>query len=237
MKTTKAISPFLVAGALLLAAACTTSKTNSDAATGGETGAMASPDASNSVPATTTTATTGADAAATGSTSDTGRGGVAAADVPAGDMAIFMGTFATMGDPVFLINAGSSNILAIQVGQMAAQKASSPDVRKFAQMMVAYHTQNDQELKGLATQLNVTLPTAMLPVHQALADKMLNKTGKGFDESYMDLMEKAHRLDIAMFEVKSKNAETPAVKSFAARNLPLLRSRRTLADKIENKVD
>ncbi|GAB3855359.1 hypothetical protein GCM10028822_26110 [Hymenobacter terrigena] len=148
-----------------------------------------------------------------------------------------MGTFPTMTDPVFLIDAGSSNLLEIQVGQLAAQKATSPDVRKFAQMMVTLHTQNDQELKTLARELNATLPTTMLPVHQHLADRMLNKAGKSFDESYMDLMEKAHKLDIAMFEVKSKNAENPAVKSFATRNLPMLHSRRALADKIESKVD
>jgi putative membrane protein len=236
MKTMKAIPHFLVAGTLLLGAACSSSKTSSDTASGSGVGAVPSTEASTATTSTTTPAAE-TSVASTGSTSDTGSGAVAASDVPAGDLAVFMGTFATMTDPVFLINAGSSNILEIQTGQMAAQKATSPDVRRFAQMMVTLHTQNDQELKALANELNVTLPTTMLPVHQHLADRMLDKTGKGFDESYMDLMEKAHKLDIAMFDVKSKKAEMPAVKSFATRNLPLLRSRRTLADKIENKVD
>ena len=232
METMKAIPPFLVMGALLVGAACSTSKTSSDAPAGSGTGATSSSaDVASNHFATTATG------AATASTSGTGMGVVAAADVPAGDLAVFMGTFPTMTDPVFLIDAGSSNILEIQVGQLAAQKAANPDVRKFAQTVVAIHTQNDQELKTLAGELNATLPTTMLPVHQHLADRMLDKTGKSFDESYMDLMEKAHKLDIAMFEVKSKKAENPAVKSFATRNLPLLHSRRALADKIENKVD
>ncbi|GAB3870946.1 hypothetical protein GCM10028824_20180 [Hymenobacter segetis] len=221
-------------GALLVGGACSSSKTSSDATADSGVGAMPSgTDVANNPPAGT------ANGAATSSTGDTGTGmgSVAAADVPAGDLAVFMGTFSTMTDPVFLIDAGSSNILEIQVGELAAQKAASPDVRKFAQSMVALHTQNDQELRTLARELNATLPTTMLPVHQHLADRMLGKTGKSFDESYMDLMEKAHKLDIAMFEVKSKNAENPAVKSFATRNLPLLHSRRALADKIENKVD
>ncbi|MDB5268510.1 MAG: hypothetical protein JWP58_1550 [Hymenobacter sp.] len=234
MKTMKAIPHFLVMGALLVGVACSSSKTSSDATAAGGVGAAtpSSPDVASNPPAT-------ANGAAMASTSDTGTGvgRVAAADVPAGDLAVFMGTFSTMTDPVFLIDAGSSNILEIQVGQLAAHQAASPDVRKFAQMMVALHTRNDQELQALAKGLNATLPTTMLPVHQHLADRMLNKTSKDFDESYMDLMEKAHKLDIAMFEVKSKNAENPAVKSFAMRNLPLLHSRRALADKIEKKVD
>jgi putative membrane protein len=231
----KAIPHFLVMGSLLIGVACSSSKTSSDATADGGAGTMPpSTDVANNPPATPATG------AATASTGDIGAGStgsVAAADVPAGDLAVFMGTFATMTDPVFLIDAGSSNLLEIQVGGLAAQKGASPDVRKFAQTMVALHTQNDQELKTLAKGLNATLPITMLPVHQHLADRMLDKTGKSFDESYMDLMEKAHKLDIAMFEVKSKNAENPAVKSFAARNLPLLHSRRALADKIEKKVD
>ncbi|GAB2861483.1 hypothetical protein GCM10027044_22150 [Hymenobacter ruber] len=222
-------------GTLLVGEACSSSKTSSDATADSGVGATpSSADVASNPPASA------ANGAATASTGDTDAGSmarVAAGDVPAGDLAVFMGTFATMTDPVFLIDAGSSNILEIQVGQLAAEKAASPDVRKFAQSMVALHSQNDQELKALARQLNATLPTTMLPVHQHLADRMLDKTGKSFDESYMDLMEKAHKLDIAMFEVKSKNAETPAVKSYATKNLPILHSRRALADKIEKKVD
>ncbi|MBH8568113.1 DUF4142 domain-containing protein [Microvirga sp. STS02] len=236
MKTMKALPLFLVMGALLLGEACSSSKTSSDATADSGVGAMpTSTDAAGNLPADATNG--GAAMASTGDTDTGSMGRVAAADVPAGDLAVFMGTFATMTDPVFLIDAGSSNILEIQVGQLAAEKAASPDVRKFAQSMVALHSQNDQELKALARQLNATLPATMLPVHQHLADRMLDKTGKSFDESYMDLMEKAHKLDIAMFEVKSKNAESPAVKSYATKNLPILHSRRALADKIEKKVD
>ena len=229
----KTIPHILVAGALLVGAACSTSKTGSDATASGGTEAVP-PSGTNAVssPPATPGVPTNGDA-----TASTGMSSVPAADVPAGDLGVFMGTFPTMTDPVFLIDAGSSNLLEIQVGQLAAQKAASPDVRKFAQTMVAIHTQNDQELKTLAQGLNATLPTAMLPVHQHLADRMLDKTGKSFDEAYMDLMEKAHKLDIAMFEAKSRKAENPAVKSFAARNLPMLHSRRALADKIERKVD
>ncbi|MBF9237006.1 DUF4142 domain-containing protein [Hymenobacter sp. BT683] len=220
MKTMKAIPHFLLAGALLLGAACSTSNTSRDAV--------------SSTPATTTTPAAGADMAATG---DTGAGSVAAADVPAGEIVVFMSTFPTMTDPVFLINVASSNMLEIQAGQMAAQQATSPDVKQYAQLMVTHNTQTTQEVKTLAVPLNVTLPTNLLPVHQAMADRMLNKTGKAFDEAYMDLMETAHKLDIAMFEVKSKNAETPTVKSFATRILPVLRSNKALADKLEDKVD
>jgi predicted outer membrane protein len=51
-----------------------------------------------------------------------------------------------------------------------------------------------------------------MPVHQAMADRLMSKSGKDFDEAYMDLMETAHKLDIALFEVKSNRAENPSVQ-------------------------
>jgi putative membrane protein len=148
-----------------------------------------------------------------------------------------MATFATMLDPVFLLNAASSNLLELQAGQMAAQKASNAEVKKYAQMMISHHTKSTQDLKAVATPLGVTPPQTLMPVHQAMLDRLNNKTGKAFDEAYMDLMETAHKMDIAMFEVKSKAAEQPAVQTFATKTLPMLRSHQKMASAIENKVD
>jgi putative membrane protein len=152
-------------------------------------------------------------------------------------MTAFMGTFATMQDPVFLMTAASSNLLEIQLGQAAAQRASNAEVKRFAQMMVDHHTKATQQLKGVATPLGVTIPQTMMPIHQAMADKVLAKSGKDFDEAYMDAMETAHKMDVAMFEVKDKAADTPTVKSFATQTLPMLRSHEKMASDLEKKVD
>jgi putative membrane protein len=152
-------------------------------------------------------------------------------------MTAFMATFSTMQDPVFLLNAASSNMLEIQAGQLASKNATNPDVKKFAQMMVDHHTKATQQLKSVATPLGVTMPQTMMPVHQAMADRLMSKTGKDFDEEYMDLMETAHKMDIAMFEVKSKAADSPTVQAFATKTLPMLRSHHTMAGDIEKNVD
>ncbi|GAB2775511.1 hypothetical protein GCM10027175_11470 [Hymenobacter latericoloratus] len=176
------------------------------------------------------TSSTAAISGTGGANSTTATGG-------ATDMNAFMASFATMQDPVFLMTAASSNLLEIQMGQLATQKSTNADVKRFGQMMVDHHTKATQELQTLATPLGVTLPQTMMPVHQAMADKLMNKSGKAFDEDYMDAMETAHQMDIAMFEVKSKAAETPTVKAFATKTLPMLRSHEKMANEIEKKVD
>ncbi|GGF20950.1 hypothetical protein GCM10011383_35800 [Hymenobacter cavernae] len=168
----------------------------------------------------TTAATAGASGAAAGT-----------------DINAFMGTFATMPDATFLLTAASSNLLEIQAGQAAAQKAASADVKKFGQMMVDHHTKATQQMQAVATPLGVQPSQALMPIHQAMLDKVNSKSGKDFDEAYMDAMETAHAMDIAMFQVKSKGAETPAVQAFATKTLPMLESHRKMAGDLEKKVD
>ena len=249
----KAIPSFLVASALLLGTACSSTNPDTTASTPAGTGASNASGAgttSGTADAGTTTsgsAAGGGTATAGSSTSGSadmsggagsaGGGAGAGGTAAAADMTAFMGTFATMEDPVFLMTAASSNMLEIQAGQMAAQKATNAEVRKFAQMMVSHHTTANQQLKAVATPLGVTMPQAMMPVHQAMADRLMNKSGKNFDETYMDMMETAHKMDIAMFEVKSKKAATPSVQELATKTLPMLRSHHTMADELEDKVD
>lgn len=120
---------------------------------------------------------------------------------------------------------------------MAAEKATNPEVKKFAKMMVDHHTKASQEMKPLASQMGVTMPKTLMPMHKSMLDKLSGKSGAEFDEAYMDMMETAHKMDVTMFEAKSKNATSPGIKALATKNLPMLRSHQTLADSVESSVD
>lgn len=228
MNTTKALSPFLLAGTMLLGFGCSTTNTASDPASTVNASTMPGP-AGNVGDATNTTTP----AVVSGSV-----------DAPTGDntapttaMESFTASLPTMQDPVFLLTAGSSNMLEIQTAQLALQKSTSPEVKKFAQMMLDHHTKATQELKAVAAPLNVSLPEVMMPIHQAMADKVKATEGKKFDEAYMDAMETAHQMDVAMFETKSRTATDPTVKAFATKTLPMLKSHGAMATEIEDQVD
>jgi putative membrane protein len=224
----KAFPYFLVVGAMMLGTACSsTTETTTDGSTG--SGTSTSTNAANGGTSSNVGGTVG-DPGSAGTTTTTSTD--AAADVTA-----FMGTFASMPDATFLLTAASSNMMEIQAGQMASQKASNPEVRKYAQMMVTHHMRATQEWKSVALPLGVKMPTVLMPVHQAMVDRLRETTGKNFTEAYMDMMETAHKLDIAMFEVKSSAAETPNVQAFATKTLPMLRSHYEGANKLEGKVD
>lgn len=206
---------FFAAGLMLMGAACTSTTTDADTNTTAET-------TTDATVATETTTTT--DATSTTTTAD------AAGMLDAA-------TIANMDDATFMMTAASSNMLEVQAGNLAAQNATNAEVKRFAQMMVDHHTKAGQEQMSIASQMNVQLPTVLMPMHQTMLDKLNNKTGKDFDEAYMDMMETAHKMDIALFEAKSNNAQAPTVKAFATKGLPMLKSHQDMATKIEDQVD
>src|SRR5206468_12674364 len=81
----------------------------------------------------------------------------------------------------------------IQLGQMGSQKATSPEVKSFAQMKVTDHTQANQELMPLAQQLGVQQPTSLDAKHKAVADRLSKLQGAEFDRQYMKAMVDAHK--------------------------------------------
>jgi putative membrane protein len=46
----------------------------------------------------------------------------------------------------------------VQLGKMAAEWATSPDVKAFGEMMVKDHSQAGEELKQVASQLKLQVP-------------------------------------------------------------------------------
>src|SRR5436190_3477285 len=62
-------------------------------------------------------------------------------------------------EQTFLKEAAQGGLSEVQMGRVAAQKGQSQEVRQLGQKLVQDHSKANQELKLLAAQKNVTLPT------------------------------------------------------------------------------
>ena len=114
--------------------------------------------------------------------------------------------------------------MEVQLGELAKQKAGSEMAKDVGEMMVKDHTKANQELKSLAAKKGVQLPAALDSQHQGMVDKVSTQSGAGFDKAYLDVLDTAHKKDIALFEKASKNAKDPEVKAFAEKTLPVLKT-------------
>src|SRR5581483_2939442 len=125
-------------------------------------------------------------------------------------------------DRQFLNKAAQGGKAEVELGQLAQQKASSDDVKKFGERMVTDHSKANDQLQQLASQKGITLPDKLNAKDQATKARLEKLSGKQFDQAYMRDMVKDHTKDVNEFQHEANNAKDPDVKSFAQSTLPTL---------------
>lgn len=123
----------------------------------------------------------------------------------------------------FLKKVTNAGMAEIQLAKLAQQKATIDAVKNFASMLERDHTAVNDQVKNLAGQRNVSLPTAPSDDKQKMYTDMEKMTGKAFDKDYISMMVKAHNDGINLFEDTKTNATDIDVKNFADKTLPTLR--------------
>ena len=88
--------------------------------------------------------------------------------------------------------------------------------------MVDDHSKANDELKALAQNKKITLPTEIGPEEKALRDRLVKLSGPAFDQAYMKAMLNDHLKDVGEFRMESRRGKDPDVKAWAARTLPTL---------------
>jgi putative membrane protein len=68
-----------------------------------------------------------------------------------------------MTDQQFVDMAAQTDMLEAHLGQMAADRAASQDVKDYANMLVTDHTANYQQLTALGRQLASRFPKGWMP--------------------------------------------------------------------------
>jgi putative membrane protein len=140
-------------------------------------------------------------------------------------------------DAEFAVEVADGGLMEVQAGTLAATKATSPQVKQFAQMMVDDHTKANNELKALAQEKSIVLPDVMSEKCQKkYYDLDKKEKGEDFDKEYIDLMVKDHKDDIDKFEKEADKGNDPEIKSWAAGKLATLRHHLEEAERIQDEL-
>ena len=134
-------------------------------------------------------------------------------------------------DHKFIEDAARGGVGEVQLGQLAAQKAQSDEVKQFGQRMVSDHSKANDKLKQVATQKNINLPTEMDSSSKREYDKLQKlsnvKSGGG------PPMVSDHQKDIKEFQKEAKSGKDADVKAFADGTLPTLEDHLNMAKRAE----
>jgi putative membrane protein len=136
----------------------------------------------------------------------------------------------------FIRNAAEANMADVKLGQLAKEKGQSPEVKKFADRMINDHTKANDELKQVANQEHVNLPTDVNSKDAATYRSLEKLSGAEFDKAYARTMVRDHEKDVAEFKREASTAQTEPVKQYAQETLPTLQSHLQEAKQMQAQV-
>jgi putative membrane protein len=126
------------------------------------------------------------------------------------------------GDETFAKQAAASGLAEVKLSQLAIDKAQSLEVKQLARKMVMDHTKANTELKQIADQQNMKLPTELDAKQQQTFDELSKLSGSAFDREYVRLMSADHDATVVKFQHEGLYGQDPELKSFAMKTLPLI---------------
>ena len=127
-------------------------------------------------------------------------------------------------DKTFIKKAAKGGMMEVAMGNLAEQNGKSEDVKSFGKRMVTDHSKANDELKSIASQKGVTLPSKE-PTLKWSSDK-----------TYIDMMVKDHEKDLAEFQEEAKTGSDPELKKFAEDTAKIVQEHLELAKETQSKL-
>jgi len=139
-------------------------------------------------------------------------------------------------DHKFMMDAAHANLAEIRMGEVVAQRATSPDVKSLAQMTAADHTRTQAELAQIAQKMGMTLPTELHPHHRALMDGMSKLSGMEFEMAYVKGQVAGHAMMVDMLRMYDKMGKNRDLEAYAEKGLPVVERHYEMARQLDMKM-
>jgi putative membrane protein len=139
-------------------------------------------------------------------------------------------------DKSFMKEAMEGDMAEIKLAQLAQQKASSDQVKQFAQRMIDDHTKLDAQMKPMAQQFGVEPPTDLSAKHKSVETKLQGLSGEQFDREYIKAMVSDHREDDQAFLREENAAKDPTLKSAVSQAEPIIADHLRMAQDLDKSL-
>jgi len=155
-----------------------------------------------------------------------------------GDTGAAVGTAGANAERDFIEDQLEDGQAEVNLGKLAAERASNAEVKAFAQMMVRDHQMAGDELKQAATATNVQVNPPAEPDgdHKDAQEELAKLSGPEFDRKYMNKMVDEHEEAVSEVEKKA-DSENAQVRQWATKTLPKLREHLAQAKQIKETLD
>ena len=136
----------------------------------------------------------------------------------------------------FATTAGPANLFEIQSSQLALKQTQTSDVTAFAQRMITDHTKAGQDMDAALKSDNIAAPApALTQDQQQQMSQLQGLKGQDFDKAYIQAQVKAHDDAVNLFQNYSQSGPDGALKTFATKTLPVLKTHQQMIHKLAGK--
>jgi putative membrane protein len=135
--------------------------------------------------------------------------------------------------PDFVKEAAIGGMFEVESSKIAAQKATDPATKQFANQMVTDHSKANEELKAKATAAKIDVPATLDKSHQDALDKMNSQNAADFTKNYKSTMLSDHKSTVSLFERYAKGGDNADLKAWAGQTLPTLQHHLQMAENLE----
>jgi putative membrane protein len=118
-------------------------------------------------------------------------------------------------DKMFVKKAMQGGLAEVQMGELTLKNSSNDQVKQFARKMIDDHTKLNEELRPIAQQLGVDIPTDISKKDKSMIGKMQGLSGPAYDQAYLKEMAKEHTQDQKEFRMEVSNSQNVGVKNAA----------------------
>ena len=139
------------------------------------------------------------------------------------------------GDRDFVDGAVQGGLAEVELGKLA-QKSLNPDVRRFADRMIADHTKADRRLTAIAEANHIAVPNTPDIEHRKLREDLANQHDGNFDRDYARAMVADHDQAVKLFQQEGESGDNPELKAFARDTLRVLQEHRKMAAALAAKL-
>jgi putative membrane protein len=138
----------------------------------------------------------------------------------------------SMADQSFIHKTLEDDVAQEQMGQLAAQKSQSDDVKQFGQKMAEIHQQLTTQLMPVAKKLGVDEPKQPSKKDRQEIEKMQSLSGADFDAAFIKAMLKDQQDDLKGFQDEAQGAQDPNVQQLAKMDEPVLNQHLQILERI-----
>jgi putative membrane protein len=145
-----------------------------------------------------------------------------ASTAPSSSAAPMDSTTLSHGDMRFIKKVARASTNEVALSQLAASRASNPDAKSFALMMITDHTQANSDLGVLAKAKGIDISKQVDEGNMDDVSSLSSQSGADFDKAYAKLMVTAHNGAVGLFKDEVANGKDPDVVAFAKKYVDTL---------------